>query len=391
MKKQLLFTFFFVMAIFEMNAQMAITTNGSAPHNSAILDIQASPTSNAKGVLMPRIPDHNVITNPAKGLMIFNTTTNSMWLHNGTAWSNMDSGNNGWNLRNDTLSANVKAVGVNTTNPRTTMEVHGNGFVISQKLTPTTVDPNLSQNNMTTNNAFYSAPAGFLYDPSGPSANYPTGVINTIIYLGHGSSPTIPEGYKLSFEDFDTEANGDSLIIYNFYGQPIAKYSGNMLPPDLYISGVEYGFGIRFKTNGNNIVGRGFKMKWQQLFKNTTAPPVGSMIGNNLFYETSSGALRVGSAGYYPTATLGIRSVAMGVSNKATGDNSFALGNNNDAKGSNAFAMGLGNIAEGEASFAFGYATKAMGNYSTSLGNFSTASSTASFASGYGARALGES
>jgi hypothetical protein len=396
MKKIYFFTFIFMTAIFGVNAQIAINKDGSAPHSSAMLDIKASGSTNAKGFLMPRVADHGVITTPAKGLMVFNTTTNSAWMYNGTAWAEMGNGSagngsagNGWISKNDTLYATNKLVGVNTAFPKTTMEVFGNGFLVSQKLVPTSVDPNLSQNNMI-DKAYYPAEAGTLYDPSGPSANYPTGAIDIFIALGPAYGSPIPEGYKLSFEDFDTEANGDSLIIYGFSSGPIAKYSGNTIPPDVYLNDVRYGISIQFKTNGNNTVGRGFKMKWQQLFSNNTIKPVGLIAGNNLFYETASGALRVGTAGNFPNATLGTRSVAMGASNRATGDHSFALGQSNIASGSKAFSMGQGNISSGQASFTLGYGNKAMGNYSTALGILSTASSTASFASGNSVRALGE-
>lgn len=78
--------------LLRVNAQMGVNKDGTSPHPSAMLDIKASATTNAKGLLMPRVADHTVITSPATGLMVFNTTTNTFWYYNGLAWTNMGNG-----------------------------------------------------------------------------------------------------------------------------------------------------------------------------------------------------------------------------------------------------------------------------------------------------------
>lgn len=54
------------------------------PDNSAQLDVSSS----SKGFLPPRMTtaERNAITNPAAGLMIFNTSTGSIEFYNGTFW-----------------------------------------------------------------------------------------------------------------------------------------------------------------------------------------------------------------------------------------------------------------------------------------------------------------
>ncbi|WP_296142769.1 tail fiber domain-containing protein [uncultured Flavobacterium sp.] len=66
------------------NAQVGIGT--TTPAASSMLDI----TSTTKGLLMPRVTSaqRTAITTPAKGLEVFDITTNSPWYYNGTAWIN---------------------------------------------------------------------------------------------------------------------------------------------------------------------------------------------------------------------------------------------------------------------------------------------------------------
>ena len=55
-----------------------------APNTSSILDI----TSNSKGFLVPRMntTQRTGIINPAKGLLVFDNTTNEFWLYDGVQW-----------------------------------------------------------------------------------------------------------------------------------------------------------------------------------------------------------------------------------------------------------------------------------------------------------------
>ncbi|MEP7166014.1 MAG: tail fiber domain-containing protein [Ferruginibacter sp.] len=66
------------------------------PDASALLDIK----SNNKGILVPRTSTISrlAILNPAKGLMLYDTTTSSFWFHNGTAWAQIGAAANGWAL-----------------------------------------------------------------------------------------------------------------------------------------------------------------------------------------------------------------------------------------------------------------------------------------------------
>ena len=78
-----------ILGLSKLSAQTVI--GGDTTDRSAILDIQDT----AKGVLLPRLTSvqRNAIVNPANGLLIFNTTENSIQINEGTpqglAWVNL--------------------------------------------------------------------------------------------------------------------------------------------------------------------------------------------------------------------------------------------------------------------------------------------------------------
>jgi hypothetical protein len=71
---------------FGLNAQsVGINTDGSAPDNSAMLDV----SSTTKGILVPRMTavQRVAISSPAQGLLIFQTDgTSGFYYYNGSAW-----------------------------------------------------------------------------------------------------------------------------------------------------------------------------------------------------------------------------------------------------------------------------------------------------------------
>lgn len=69
-------------------AQVAINEDGSAAHNSAMLDVKAT----NRGLLIPRMATaaRDLIPSPAAGLLIYNTTTNRMDYYNGSFWYQLE-------------------------------------------------------------------------------------------------------------------------------------------------------------------------------------------------------------------------------------------------------------------------------------------------------------
>jgi uncharacterized protein (TIGR02145 family) len=70
--------------IFLSAQNVGVNEDGSAPHPSAILEIKAT----NKGLLLPRLTDAQrlAISNPAEGLLIYNTDTDCQNLFNGSQW-----------------------------------------------------------------------------------------------------------------------------------------------------------------------------------------------------------------------------------------------------------------------------------------------------------------
>jgi hypothetical protein len=87
MKKHLLLSAFgllFLLSAFSQN--IAINADGSRPDRNAILDIQ----SGTKGLLIPRMGSSARLAIPnTRGLLVFDTTTNSFWYNTGTEWQNL--------------------------------------------------------------------------------------------------------------------------------------------------------------------------------------------------------------------------------------------------------------------------------------------------------------
>jgi hypothetical protein len=83
-----LFTFSFafsLLASISYSQGVAINTDHTTADASAVLDVKSS----TKGMLVPRMTtaQRTAIAAPAKGLLVFDNTTNSFWFYNGAAWA----------------------------------------------------------------------------------------------------------------------------------------------------------------------------------------------------------------------------------------------------------------------------------------------------------------
>jgi len=82
----LLLKTFFVIGVVYAQQGVAITTDGTSPDNSAMLDIK----STSKGILIPRmtVAQRTAIASPANGLLIYQTDgTIGFYFYNGSAWT----------------------------------------------------------------------------------------------------------------------------------------------------------------------------------------------------------------------------------------------------------------------------------------------------------------
>jgi len=82
-----------------LSAQVSISTDGSDPDSSAILDIQ----STAHGILIPRMTtaERDGIANPSTGLLVFITGDSSFYYYQGSGWEQVGAGISGWTTSGD--------------------------------------------------------------------------------------------------------------------------------------------------------------------------------------------------------------------------------------------------------------------------------------------------
>jgi microcystin-dependent protein len=88
MKTSIIFLAFILLSTFSSLAQVAITTDGSAPGTSAMLDVK----STTKGVLVPRMSaaQRGLIASPVAGLLVYQTDVpKGYYFYNGTIWKQM--------------------------------------------------------------------------------------------------------------------------------------------------------------------------------------------------------------------------------------------------------------------------------------------------------------
>lgn len=87
MKQLLLTCSLFTIAFFTKAQNVAINTDGTTAHSSAMLDVK----SITKGFLMPRMTSaqRSAIASPVIGLLVFDTDTKTMWAYDGSNWKNL--------------------------------------------------------------------------------------------------------------------------------------------------------------------------------------------------------------------------------------------------------------------------------------------------------------
>ena len=99
-------------------SQVSVTTDGSDPDGSAMLDVK----STTRGMLIPRMTttERDAVSSPATGLMIFNTTMNAFNFYNGTGWDKIVAGDDGdWTISGSNMYSTVTGnVGIGTAHRR---------------------------------------------------------------------------------------------------------------------------------------------------------------------------------------------------------------------------------------------------------------------------------
>lgn len=265
------------------------------------------------------------------------------------------------------------------------MEIYSrNSFLVQQKYTVTSSPPaGPIPMNCNTSLPELTDKAGVLLDPGGVNS-YPANLtcIQVIANLSNSES----DGFEITFLSFDTEADGDSVIIEDVYGSRIA-FSGSSLPPVLLLSG--HLITVTFKSDRDSNVGAGFALRWRQVSVDASAATGSERFNNSLQFDLNKGALVGGFPRLGALQLSGKGSTALGALNLASGDYSTALGTYNTAKGENSSVAGYMNTAIGNTSTALGYQNTATGNYATALGSANAANGLQTSALGAANRVTG--
>ena len=113
--------------------------------------------------------------------------------------------------------------------------------------------------------------------------------------------------------------------------------------------------------------------------------------GTRLIWYPKKAAFRAGRVydDKWDDGNIGLNSVGMGTSSKASGGTSTAMGSYTTASGEVSTAMGNVTMASGLISTAMGNGTTASGDFSTAMGNYTKASGSYSIAMGNGIEASG--
>ena len=372
---------FFTTPLFAQN--VAINTDGSAAGASSILDIK----SINKGLLIPRMTtaQRTAIAAPAKGLIVFDITTNSFWFYNGTAWSQLSAGSNGWNLTGNAATNpssnfigttdnqplrfrvnNLWAGEINPTNGNVFFGLGaGKSNTVGQSNTATGVEALLTNTtgNGNTANGFqtlYSNTTGYANTANGAIALYSntTGVSNTA--TGWRSLSTNTTGnfntaygesalFSNTIGNYNT-ANGSQALFYNTTGLGNTANGGEALFNNSigYNNTAVGNLALTANTTGWDNTGIGVTA----LYSNTTGIENTAIGRQSLFYNTT---------GSDNTATgyKSLRNNNTGVDNAANGLHALysnTTGNSNTACG----AYALYNNITGNGNTALGWGATAL-------------------------------
>ena len=263
------------------------------------------------------------------------------------------------------------------------LEFQGNGVILQSSSSVSSENPALHSQNMQCGQSNQTLPfeSGVLFEPGG-NGNYAAGIqFDCRTMIGDFSEQVM--GISLNFEELEL-GTGDTLYgldgvtadtLFRFANQPSVLSNSDSLfvkTPGVFFI---------FKSNGDNSVGKGFKVIWRAL-KSTaqfTNPDNGVTSLITDFQKQSLLFGIPGSDHNFPFSNLSLGSfnsnldkytVNLGYFNKVEKQGSAAIGVNNHLSGLNSLALGLRNKVQNTSStaIAIGSENKINSSFSVVLG-----------------------
>ncbi len=334
----------------------------TTPDASAALEIK----SNTKGLLMPRTSTttRTGISSPAKGLILYDTTTSSFWFHNGTAWAQINAGGGNWLLQGNAATNPATNFMGTADNQPLRFRVNNNwAGELSPGLLNTSLGYNAGKavttgdNNIALgNNALTANTSGALNTAIGSNALAVSSTSNYNVAIGgfalkantNGTQNTAIGTFSLYANNtgFQNTATGFYALYSNQGGNSNAAYGDQALSYNTSGSyNVAMGEGTLLQnTTGNNNTAVGpAALTYNSTGHDNTATGEGSLYNNNTgYYNTASGSNSL------VTNVGGSNNTALGFSaDVASGGltNATAIGANAKVVASNTIQLGDDNVA----------------------------------------------
>lgn len=287
---------------FAKSQSVAINEDGTTADASSILDVK----STTKGLLVPRVTtaQRTAIAVPAKGLLVFDVTTNSFWFRNASSWVELaDSTGNVWKKNTSSyvfLNSNAN-VGIGTAIPGSDLTIYrpspsialydavaGKDTTFSGSIVGDSL--NMVMNAFRRTQLIGGTSGNILLQLSGSSRGFP-------IYAGNvGIGIDTPKA-KLHVLSTMMVGAGTPLSGYEFNVTGDAYFSKTlMLGTGTAVSGYEFNVNGDAHVEGNTMLrnnGEALKIDgvnpFIQLYQNGVAKSYIYQTGNNLQIGNSNG------------------------------------------------------------------------------------------------------
>ena len=375
MKQLFLLLITFILIITTASAQ-SVGIGTSTPDASSMLEVKSA----SKGLLIPRTSaaSRAAIVNPAKGLIVFDTTAAAFWFYNGSAWAQIETNGNGW-LVSGNSSTNPATNFIGTTDSHAlAIKVNSEWAGYLDYTSPYKTNfgyQSLNSSSGLANSAFgyqalftdtsgsYNTAHGYqsLYSNSMGSFNTAIGT-SSLNHNSTGNYNTAGGYYSLysNIDGYSNTASGYYALYANNYGHGNSAFGTNAL-------------------NSNTTAIYNSAFGYASLYSNSTgvyntACGSAALYNNNGSYNTAAGfeALRLNNDSYNTAfGYQALRNTTASEYNVAVGYNAGTTlnnGYNNVFLGANTDVNGIGYynvIAIGQATVCTAASQVTMGNSAT--------------------------